>query len=134
MTPRTTPTEVNDNKYGLAYGLGRFAWSLGYLRCLSLLAGLRVLGLIVFGSTALFAGTYTDSQNVRYTTTLGTPNTAVVDGSTGVSGAITIPTTINDGTDTYQVISIGNSAFPSRSSMTSVTIPSSVTSIGQFAF
>ena len=47
---------------------------------------------------------------------------------------ITIPVTIEiDGT-TYQVTSIENSAFEGRKHLTSITIPSSVTSIGEDAF
>ena len=86
MTLRTTTTRGNDKESILANGLRQLARSLDLLRRVPLAA---VLGLVASGRPALFAGTYTDSQNVRYATTLGTPNTAVVDGSTGVSGAIT---------------------------------------------
>ena len=46
----------------------------------------------------------------------------------------TIPATVsNDGT-TYSVTSIGDDAFAKCSSLTSITIPNSVTSIGRDAF
>ena len=45
-----------------------------------------------------------------------------------------IPSSIQYGSTTYSVTSIGNSAFRDCSSLTSVTIPNSVTSIGNSAF
>ena len=50
------------------------------------------------------------------------------------TGAIDIPTTVVNGGNTYNVTSIGESAFSGCSGLTSITIPSSVTSIGQSAF
>ncbi|MCM1332834.1 MAG: leucine-rich repeat domain-containing protein, partial [Bacteroides sp.] len=46
------------------------------------------------------------------------------------SGDIEIPNEINYNNRIYTVTSIGNSAFKGRSSLTSVTIPDAVTSIG----
>ncbi len=55
-------------------------------------------------------------------------------GSNSYSGSITIPSTvIYDGT-TYNVTSIGSTAFYKCSGLTSITIPNSVTSIGDGAF
>ena len=48
----------------------------------------------------------------------------------GSSGALTIPTTLGG----YPVAKIGGSAFSGCGSLTSVTIPASVTSIGRWAF
>ena len=50
------------------------------------------------------------------------------------SGQVTIPSSISYEGTTYNVTSIGNSAFNLCSSLTSVTIPNSVTSIGWAAF
>lgn len=51
-----------------------------------------------------------------------------------VSGAVVIPETVSDGTDTYTVIQIGVYAFYGCSDLTSITIPNSITTIGNLAF
>ena len=50
------------------------------------------------------------------------------------SGEVVIPSSITVEGKEYTVTSIGNSAFYECSSLTSVTIPNSVTSIGERAF
>ena len=54
--------------------------------------------------------------------------------STSISGDVTIPSTVSDGSETYDVTSIGDRAFYQCSGLTSVTIGNSVTSIGYRAF
>ena len=51
-----------------------------------------------------------------------------------ISGVVIIPATVTYNSTTYQVKSIGLSAFQYCSGLTSVTIPNSVTSIGNYAF
>ena len=63
-----------------------------------------------------------------YTPTL--TEVSVIDCDVSKSGDIEIPSTVNG----YSVTSIGNDAFLSCGSLTSVTIPNSVTSIGYWAF
>ena len=55
-------------------------------------------------------------------------------GYTMPMGALTIPSTVTYGGNTYSVTSIGDDAFWLCHSLTSVTIPGSVTAIGDFAF
>ena len=50
------------------------------------------------------------------------------------AGAIAIPATVVNGSNTYSVTSIGDGAFAGCSGLTSINIPSSVTSIGAGAF
>ena len=63
----------------------------------------------------------------NYTTNNGT---ITITGYTGPGGAVAIPDTING----LPVTRIGDSAFDGETSLTSVTIPNSVTSIGEEAF
>ena len=62
--------------------------------------------------------------------TSGLPTFATITGYTGSGGDITIPSTI----DEYPVEAIGNFAFESTATLTSVNIPGSVTYIGEGAF
>jgi hypothetical protein len=52
----------------------------------------------------------------------------------GYSGTVNIPATVDYNGETYSVTSIGNLAFRYCSGLSAVTIPNSVTSIGQYAF
>jgi hypothetical protein len=98
-----------------------------YSRCsfnVFLWAFLSLIGFIVFSSSALadlVAGDYT------YTEAGGN---ATITGYTGAGGAISIPPTLGG----YPTVAIGDNAFSGKSTITSVTIPDSVTSIGGSAF
>ncbi len=71
--------------------------------------------------------TFTSSTNFTFTTNNGE---ITITGYTGSGGAVTIPSTING----YPVTSIGFEAFWNRSSLTNISIPNTVTNIGDFAF
>ena len=58
---------------------------------------------------------------------------ATVTGYTGAATSIAIPSTVSDGTNTYTVTVIGDSAFNGKG-LTSATIPDTVTSIDYRAF
>lgn len=71
-------------------------------------------------------------NSVKYTPTSNTE--VMVSGYVGtISDAITIPSTVSDGTNNYDVTSIGPSAFKSCG-IPSITLQNSVTSIGKSAF
>jgi hypothetical protein len=69
------------------------------------------------------------SAKAQFTYTTNSGAIAITD-YTGTDRAVTIPDTING----YPVISIGNNAFLNCGSLTSVTIPNSVTNLGGEAF
>src|SRR5450759_4224516 len=88
---------------------------------------------------SLFTGVFTSVPSARaadadfsYILNGTTPETAKITGYTGSGGAVTIPGMLGG----YPVTSIGDSAFNSTQGhlLTSVIIPNSVTSIGNYAF
>ena len=54
--------------------------------------------------------------------------------STSLSGALEIPSVVSSGGNSYKVYSIGNNAFSSCKTLTSITIPGGVMSIGSSVF
>lgn len=69
----------------------------------------------------------TASSQFEYSTSLGA---ITITGYTGASASVSIPATING----YPITGIGNTAFANDANLKSVTIPGSVTNIGDFAF
>ena len=72
-----------------------------------------------------------NADGIRYR--LSTDGTATVIGYTGTATDVTIPSTVSNGTGTYNVIKIGDEAFKGKS-IESVTIGDNVTDIGKSAF
>lgn len=72
---------------------------------------------------------------INYSITSSTDLTmSVVYSTNGYSGDIVIPSTVTYGGKSYSVTSIAGSAFENDKQVTSVSIPESVTSIGDYAF
>lgn len=81
-----------------------------------------------------------EGQTLTYTVldedakTCETKGGSIFSGGNYVSGNLIIPATAKDGDMEYSVTSIGMFAFSECSGLTTVTIPESVTSIGDYAF
>jgi hypothetical protein len=85
-----------------------------------------LLPVLLAGLGLMMAGPATVQAQFTFTTTNGT---ITITGYTGLGGAVTIPSTTNG----LQVTSIGDSAF-FFDNLTSIVIPKSVVSIGDYAF
>ena len=112
-------------------GFGRRLWLKKRAVGLRAAWAVRVLALPLLLLTlpaVVEAQSYTNNYGIwTYTNANGT---TTITGYSGPGGAVTIPSEIND----LPVTSIGASAFYECRFLTSVTIPDSVTSIGDYAF
>jgi hypothetical protein len=79
---------------------------------------------------AILGLTLGDSAQAQFTWTTNADNTITITGYTGSGGGVVIPSTLTG----LSVTSIGNDVFYNCLSLTSVSIPGSVSSIGDLAF
>ena len=85
---------------------------------------------MIFAIVPMSALTASAETYEYYTYEVSDGEATITDVSESISGDITLPSTLGG----YPVISIGDWAFEDCSSLKSVTIPNSVTSIGDAAF
>ena len=81
-----------------------------------------------FSSMKAYAATEYTSD--IYTYTLSGDNATITKVAASAKGDITIPSKL----DEHPVVAIGSSAFSDRTAVTSVTLPSGITTIGSYAF
>ncbi len=84
----------------------------------------------IFGDDNLCDGCGQDQNIGYYTYTIENGAVTLTDVDTAVKGHVALPSTI----DGYPVVAIGDNALRNCRSMTALTIPSSVTTIGNYAF
>ena len=84
--------------------------------------------------TSTFSWSKKTVDNIIYQVADTLNNYVFVIGNDNISGSAEVLSSIDFGGDTYAVNTIGANAFRNRSSLTSITIPYSVTSIGNGAF
>jgi len=91
-----------------------------------------ILGLLLLAASAVVQAQSGSGDGFNYTINASNANTITITGQAGLSGVVIIPTNINN----LLVTVIGNGANPvfDGPELTSITIPGSVTSIGQYAF
>jgi len=87
--------------------------------------------LLLFSATSHALTTGTSSEGFVYQ---AAGNQVSITGYTGTASVLTITDTINVSGSNLPVVTIGSYAFEGKDSLTSVTIPASVTSIGSHAF
>ena len=73
-------------------------------------------------------------NGIYYNLDYNTKTATVTSSSSKYTGAISIPASVTYNNNVYSVTSIGGSAFRDCSGLTSITIPNSVISIGDYAF
>ena len=91
---------------------------------------LVLMGIILF-SAALKAETV-EINGVYYNLVNKTSTAEVTSNPNGYKGHVEIPASVECDGKSYVVISIGNNAFSSNSELTSIAIPATIESIGEY--
>ncbi len=108
-----------------------------------LLSAVPLAALLIVGCTMCIAMAdcsdadgydYTDANGIGYKIIDGTYTVEVVHCGDSISGGIRIDSPVTIGGESYKVVSISSSVFESRTSLTSIVLPDTVTSIGNSAF
>ncbi len=94
-----------------------------------ILAVVLLVSVTPLGTFTLTANAETEYQSSYYTYTISNGEAIITDVDESISGSITIPSTLGG----YPVTCVGTFAF-GYTRLTSITIPDSVTSIGDYAF
>src|SRR5574343_9083 len=89
--------------------------------------------LVIISQIDLFGQTFTVG-GINYKITSTSPAEVAVAPHTSFTGVANIPSTVTNASVTYDVKSIGDSAFYNCTGLTSVNIPNSILSIGNFSF
>ncbi len=98
-------------------------------RALAVIAALAMVFSLMSGLTSAYGATSTGTSD-GFTYTELSDGTVSITGYTGQGGDVTIPSTL----DGMTVSTIGDDAFQSCTSLTSLTIPEGVTSFANFSF
>ncbi len=72
----------------------------------------------------------TEYTSSYYTYTLSNNQATITKVDSSISGAVTVPSSLNG----YTVVAIGNSAFQNLTGIKSLKIPNSITTMGEYAF
>ncbi|MBQ3494796.1 MAG: leucine-rich repeat domain-containing protein [Clostridia bacterium] len=73
-------------------------------------------------------------NDIKYTLTTGTKNTAAVSGFKNTATDFNIPAVVSNGSNIFEVTSFADNAFQMCPRLTSINIPNSVIDIGDYAF
>ena len=96
---------------------------------------LLTLAVALLAATGAWAQTTFTADNLKYTVTDAATHTVELTGyESALAGEVNIPATVTNESTEYSVTSIGSSALSSCSSLTAVTIPEGVATIGYSAF
>ena len=95
---------------------------------------LFLVALLAFGGVKSANYNYTDTSGIVWSYIPSGSNATLTCSSRSFSGAVVVPSTVSDGTNTYTVTSLGSNCFASFSQITAVTIPETVTSLGSSCF
>ncbi len=90
--------------------------------------------MFLIAATAAGAQTTFTIDNLNYTVLDADARTVSVKGISGIAGKVVIPSTVSNEGVVYTVTDVGDSAFRENNAITSVSLPSTILRIGDWAF